>query len=165
VTLDELGEGMWLRSNDDDQTPPPCPSLLYISPVTVSGWGCTTYTQLGKHFGSEETARCIQGRVSIHHFVQWARLKAYCCSIVGFLLGFSLASTYAAYRLVDEYKQASAILQTSVEELQATTAKVSGFSLSLVPISRRGVGFYPPEANRSRGKRPQGHDRGHCHQS
>ncbi|KAF9778672.1 hypothetical protein BJ322DRAFT_1091901 [Thelephora terrestris] len=45
--------------------------------------------------------------------------------IIGFLLGFSLASTYAAYRLVDEYKQASAILQASVEELQATAVKVS----------------------------------------
>lgn len=49
------------------------------------------------------------------------------CSIVGFLLGFSLASSYTAYRLVVEYKQASAILQASVEELQATTVKVGGF--------------------------------------
>lgn len=49
------------------------------------------------------------------------------CSIVGFLLGFSLASSYTAYRLVVEYKQASAILQASVAELQATTVKVCGF--------------------------------------
>jgi hypothetical protein len=48
------------------------------------------------------------------------------CRIIGFLLGFSLASSYTAYRLVDEYKQASAILQASVEELQATTIKASG---------------------------------------
>lgn len=46
------------------------------------------------------------------------------CSIIGFLFGFSLASTYAAYHLLDEYKAASAALQASVEELQATTAKV-----------------------------------------
>jgi len=59
------------------------------------------------------------------------------CSVVGFLLGFSLASTYTAYRLVDEYKQASAILQTSVEELQATTAKAGGFCLPAAPISRK----------------------------
>lgn len=141
VTLDELCEGVWLRSNDDDQASPTFPSLLYIPPVAVTGRSCTTYTQLGKHFGSEETARCIQGRVSIHYFLtvqsQRIRLKAHCCSVVGFLLGFSLASTLAAYRLVDEYKQASAILQTSVEELQATTAKVGGFYLSVVPISRR----------------------------
>jgi hypothetical protein len=51
------------------------------------------------------------------------------CSVVGFLLGFSLASSYAAYRLVDEYKQASAVLQASVEELQATTVKAGRFHL------------------------------------
>ncbi|PSR70543.1 hypothetical protein PHLCEN_2v13582 [Hermanssonia centrifuga] len=45
--------------------------------------------------------------------------------IVGFLFGFSLASSYAAYHLLDEYKQASAALQASVEELQLSTAKVS----------------------------------------
>jgi len=45
--------------------------------------------------------------------------------IVGFLFGFSLASSYAAYHLLDEYKQASAALQASVEELQLTTQKVS----------------------------------------
>lgn len=44
--------------------------------------------------------------------------------IVGFLFGFSLASSYAAYHLLDEYKQASAALQASVEELQLSTAKV-----------------------------------------
>jgi len=45
--------------------------------------------------------------------------------IIGFLFGFSLASTYAAYHLLDEYKAASAALQASVEELQASTAKVT----------------------------------------
>jgi hypothetical protein len=67
-------------------------------------------------------------------------------SIIGFLLGFSLASTYAAYRLVDEYKQASAILQASVEELQATAVKASGFPIPITPISEQ-AGFDPPEAN------------------
>jgi hypothetical protein len=57
-------------------------------------------------------------------------------SLVGFLLGFSLASSYAAYRLVDEYKQASVILQASVEELQATATKAGGFHLSITPISQ-----------------------------
>jgi hypothetical protein len=46
------------------------------------------------------------------------------CSIVGFLFGFSLAASYAAYHLLDEYKQASAALQASVEELHASTEKV-----------------------------------------
>ena len=46
-------------------------------------------------------------------------------SIIGFLFGFSLASSYAAYHLLDEYKAASAALQASVEELQASTAKVT----------------------------------------
>jgi hypothetical protein len=44
--------------------------------------------------------------------------------IVGFLFGFSLASSFAAYHLLDEYKQASAALQASVEELQLSTEKV-----------------------------------------
>jgi hypothetical protein len=44
-------------------------------------------------------------------------------SVIGFLFGFSLASSFAAYRLLDEYKQASATLQASVEELQQSTEK------------------------------------------
>ena len=45
--------------------------------------------------------------------------------IFGFLLGFSFASAYASFRLLEEYKIASALLQGSVEELQASTEKVS----------------------------------------
>ncbi|PPQ68330.1 hypothetical protein CVT24_004811 [Panaeolus cyanescens] len=45
--------------------------------------------------------------------------------IVGFLVGFSLASSFAAYRLLEEYQQASAALQASVEELKLSTEKVS----------------------------------------
>ncbi|KAI0259820.1 hypothetical protein BC834DRAFT_904144 [Gloeopeniophorella convolvens] len=45
--------------------------------------------------------------------------------VIGFLFGFSLASSFAAYRLLDEYKQASAVLQASVEELQRSTETVS----------------------------------------
>ncbi|KAH9927048.1 hypothetical protein B0H21DRAFT_712255 [Amylocystis lapponica] len=45
--------------------------------------------------------------------------------IVGFLFGFSLASSFAAYHLLDEYKQASAALQASVEELQLSTQKIT----------------------------------------
>ncbi|KAH9971934.1 hypothetical protein BGW80DRAFT_1151022, partial [Lactifluus volemus] len=45
--------------------------------------------------------------------------------VIGFLFGFSLASSFAAYRLLDEYKQASVTLQASVEELQQSTEKVS----------------------------------------
>ena len=56
--------------------------------------------------------------------------------IVGFLLGFSLASSYTAYRLVDEYNQASAILQASVEELQATTIKAGSFYPTIISISQ-----------------------------
>ncbi|KAG8898644.1 hypothetical protein FRC01_010829 [Tulasnella sp. 417] len=46
--------------------------------------------------------------------------------VFGFLLGFSVASAYASYRLLEEYKIASALLQASVEELQASTDKVGG---------------------------------------
>ncbi|KAJ3515392.1 hypothetical protein NLJ89_g1800 [Agrocybe chaxingu] len=45
--------------------------------------------------------------------------------IVGFLFGFSLASSFAAYHLLEEYQQASAVLQASVEELKISTEKVS----------------------------------------
>ncbi|KAI9456167.1 hypothetical protein F5148DRAFT_1224817 [Russula earlei] len=46
-------------------------------------------------------------------------------SVIGFLFGFSLASSFAAYRLLDEYKVASTTLQASVEELQQSTERVS----------------------------------------
>ena len=52
--------------------------------------------------------------------------------IVGFLLGFSLASSFAAYHLLEEYKQASAALQTSVLELQASTEKASNDMSSIL---------------------------------
>jgi len=45
--------------------------------------------------------------------------------IVGFLFGFSLASSFAAYQLLDEYKQASAALQASVNELKLSTEQVT----------------------------------------
>ncbi|TFK28004.1 hypothetical protein FA15DRAFT_585139 [Coprinopsis marcescibilis] len=45
--------------------------------------------------------------------------------IVGFLFGFSLASSLAAYHLLEEYQRASAALQASVEELKISTEKVS----------------------------------------
>ena len=66
------------------------------------------------------------------------------CRIVGFLLGFSLASSYTAYRLVDEYKRASDILQASIEELQATTIKAGSFCRTITSISRQQAGFDPP---------------------
>ncbi|CAK5284221.1 unnamed protein product [Mycena citricolor] len=46
-------------------------------------------------------------------------------SIVGFLAGFSLAASLAAYNLLDEYNMASAALQASVDELKLSTEKVS----------------------------------------
>ncbi|KAJ7670281.1 hypothetical protein B0H17DRAFT_1086330 [Mycena rosella] len=45
--------------------------------------------------------------------------------IVGFLGGFSLAASLAAYNLLDEYNQASAALQASVDELKLSTEKIS----------------------------------------
>ncbi|KAM6494218.1 hypothetical protein JOM56_010579 [Amanita muscaria] len=45
--------------------------------------------------------------------------------VIGFLFGFSVASSFAAYHLLDEYRLASAALQTSVEELRLSTEKVS----------------------------------------
>ncbi|GLB38481.1 hypothetical protein LshimejAT787_0503460 [Lyophyllum shimeji] len=45
--------------------------------------------------------------------------------IVGFLFGFSLASSFAAYHLLEEYQHASAALQASVETLQTNTEKIS----------------------------------------
>lgn len=51
------------------------------------------------------------------------KLRLTCIRIVGFLFGFSLASSYAAYHLLDEYQKASAALQASVEELKLSTEK------------------------------------------
>jgi hypothetical protein len=45
--------------------------------------------------------------------------------VFGFLLGFSAASAFASYQLLEEYKTASALLQASVEELQSSAQKVS----------------------------------------
>ncbi|ETW81748.1 hypothetical protein HETIRDRAFT_318762 [Heterobasidion irregulare TC 32-1] len=50
--------------------------------------------------------------------------------VIGFLFGFSLASSFAAYRLLDEYKQASAALQASVEELQRSTEQALSSKIS-----------------------------------
>jgi len=52
-------------------------------------------------------------------------LTSFLLSIIGFLFGFSLASSFAAYHLLEEYQRASAALQTSVEELKVSTEKVS----------------------------------------
>ncbi|CAK5270242.1 unnamed protein product [Mycena citricolor] len=46
-------------------------------------------------------------------------------SIVGFLAGFSLAASLAAYNLLDEYNMASAALQASVDELKLSTEKIT----------------------------------------
>ncbi|KAJ6619450.1 hypothetical protein B0H10DRAFT_1876810 [Mycena sp. CBHHK59/15] len=45
--------------------------------------------------------------------------------IVGFLFGFSIAASFAAYNLLDEYNQASVTLQASVEELKLRTEQIS----------------------------------------
>jgi len=45
--------------------------------------------------------------------------------LFGFFLGFSIASGFASYHLLDEYKLASATLERSVAELQESTMKVS----------------------------------------
>jgi len=72
--------------------------------------------------------------------VQKKPLGAFRGGLVGFLLGFSLASSYAAYRLVDEYKQASVILQASVEELQATATKVSTHLERIESVEKKSQG-------------------------
>ena len=45
--------------------------------------------------------------------------------LLGFFLGFSIASAYTSYYLLQEYKFASSLLQSSVEELQESTAKMT----------------------------------------
>ncbi|KAL7418099.1 hypothetical protein BDY24DRAFT_411205 [Mrakia frigida] len=45
--------------------------------------------------------------------------------LVGFLLGFTVASAYASYHLLDEYKHATDLLLESVRELEGSTAKMS----------------------------------------
>ncbi|KAJ7134556.1 hypothetical protein C8R44DRAFT_770795 [Mycena epipterygia] len=57
--------------------------------------------------------------------VQKKPIGAFRGGIVGFLGGFSLAASFAAYHLLDEYNQASAALQASVDELKLSTEKIS----------------------------------------
>ncbi|KAJ6557419.1 hypothetical protein DFH09DRAFT_524257 [Mycena vulgaris] len=57
--------------------------------------------------------------------IQKKPIGAFRGGIVGFLGGFSLAASFAAYSLLDEYNQASAALQASVEELKLSTEKIS----------------------------------------
>nr|GAT58801.1 predicted protein [Mycena chlorophos] len=45
--------------------------------------------------------------------------------IVGFLAGFSLAASLAAYNLLEQYNTASAALQASVDELKQSTEQIS----------------------------------------
>ncbi|KAF7314187.1 hypothetical protein MKEN_00890900 [Mycena kentingensis (nom. inval.)] len=45
--------------------------------------------------------------------------------ILGFLTGFSLAASLAAYNLLDQYNTASAALQASVDELKQSTDQIS----------------------------------------
>ncbi|PVG00258.1 hypothetical protein CPB86DRAFT_701748 [Serendipita vermifera] len=55
--------------------------------------------------------------------VQKKRVGGIRGGVVGFLFGFSLASAFASYHLLEEYRLASAILQSSVHELQTSTQK------------------------------------------
>ncbi|KAI3607712.1 hypothetical protein WG66_004984 [Moniliophthora roreri] len=72
--------------------------------------------QSGKRFIS--TSRVLKNEVATPSVgtppVQKKPIGGFRGGIVGFLFGFSLASSYAAYQLLDEYKQASAALQASV---------------------------------------------------
>ncbi|ESK94956.1 hypothetical protein Moror_13961 [Moniliophthora roreri MCA 2997] len=83
--------------------------------------------QSGKRFIS--TSRVLKNEVATPSVgtppVQKKPIGGFRGGIVGFLFGFSLASSYAAYQLLDEYKQASAALQASVEELKISTEKVT----------------------------------------
>ena len=62
-------------------------------------------------------------------------------------MGFSIASSFAAYHLLEEYRQASAVLQTSVDELKLSTERV-GFLVcqrsGLITVS---IGFGTREEN------------------
>ncbi|KAI0030430.1 hypothetical protein K488DRAFT_54262 [Vararia minispora EC-137] len=57
-------------------------------------------------------------------------------SVFGFLVGFSVASGFATFRLLDEYKQASAALQLSVEELQRSTEKISTHMVRIEAVEK-----------------------------
>ncbi|KAI0689074.1 hypothetical protein BC835DRAFT_1370726 [Cytidiella melzeri] len=83
--------------------------------------------------------------------------------ITGFLFGFSLASSYAAYHLLDEYKQASAALQASVEELQLSTQKVSAHIRRIEAVEKdlkalRDTSATKEEISRVRGEMKKSYD-------
>jgi hypothetical protein len=70
-----------------------------------------------------QSAEFAAGKSSVIHFCSLLLTHLWHISVIGFLFGFSLASSFTAYRLLDEYKQASVALQASVEELQQSTEK------------------------------------------
>lgn len=89
------------------------------------------------------------------------KFRHYIYRIFGFLLGFSLASSYAAYHLLDEYQKASATLQASVEELKLSTEKVGTHmhSLTIESGSQHSYsiqGFCSRQANWGSREGPQG---------
>jgi len=55
--------------------------------------------------------------------------------VIGFFIGFAIASSFSAYYLLDEYKQASAALQTAVDELQRSTEQVRSTFLNATKTS------------------------------
>jgi hypothetical protein len=77
--------------------PPPVTSTVTVAPVQKKRVG-------GIRGGYSSLLSHMVFSLLIRHF----------SSIVGFLFGFSLASAFASYHLLEEYRLASAILQSSV---------------------------------------------------
>lgn len=57
-------------------------------------------------------------------------MKKVFSSVIGFLLGVTAAGSAGYYYLLGEYNNASAALLISVQELQASTDKVSEISIA-----------------------------------
>ncbi|KAI9199643.1 uncharacterized protein BJ171DRAFT_518126 [Polychytrium aggregatum] len=58
-------------------------------------------------------------------------------SIIGFLLGLTLAGSTAYVYLVDDYNKSSLSLLSSVEDLQKSTSKISGYSKKIEIVEGR----------------------------
>ncbi|KAI5452776.1 hypothetical protein NCC49_000522 [Naganishia albida] len=65
------------------------------------------------------------GRRTISQSARNAQAAVVGTEPIGTFFGFSLASAYASYYLLQEYKLASSLLQGSVEDLQDSTVKMS----------------------------------------
>ncbi|KAJ7644079.1 hypothetical protein FB45DRAFT_896852 [Roridomyces roridus] len=92
---------------------------------TLRAARCLRLAPSSRYFSTSRVSRIEQLPNVGSPVTQKKPVGAFRGGIVGFLAGFSLAASFAAYHLLDEYNQASAALQASVDELKLSTEKIT----------------------------------------